>query len=158
MKKALLSFGVIAASAVYAAWVYLTSGRPPALAVAPAQTQTQTQVPAPVQTQPPAVPAPKPKPAGQYIDGTYTGNAADAYYGIVQVKAVVSGGKLTDVQFLQYPNDRSTSIEINSQAMPLLTEEAIRAQSANVDIVSGATDTSTAFIQSLGSALAQAKA
>jgi uncharacterized protein with FMN-binding domain len=99
-----------------------------------------------------------PKPKGQYVDGSYTGIQADAYYGIVQVQAVISGGKLTAVNFLSYPNDRRTSQEINSQAMPMLQQEAIAAQSANVSGVSGASDTSMAFIQSLDSALAKAKA
>lgn len=92
-----------------------------------------------------------------YKNGTYTGNVADAFYGNVQVQAVISGGKLTDVTFLQYPNDRSTSIEINTQAMPYLKQEAIKAQIAQVDIITGATQTSRAFIESLQSALDQAK-
>ncbi len=118
----------------------------------PAQTPTQT--PSPIPT---PVPAPTPKPQGQYVDGTYTGTPGDAYYGIVQIQAVIQNGKLVSVDFLQYPNDRRTSQYINSQAMPLLKSEAIQAQSANVSGVSGATDTSQAFIQSLGDALAQAK-
>ena len=92
-----------------------------------------------------------------YKDGTYTGSVADAYYGNVEVQASVSGGKLTGVNFLQYPSDRSTSRSINSQAMPYLKQEAIAAQSAQVDIISGATLTSHAFVQSLTSALAQAQ-
>lgn len=103
-----------------------------------------------------ATPAPQ-KPSGQYRDGSYTGSVEDAYYGLVQVKAIISGGRLTDVQFLQYPNDNSTSLSINSQAMPILRDEAIQAQSANVDIVSGASDSSPAFSRSLASALSQAK-
>ncbi len=95
---------------------------------------------------------------GQYKDGTYTGSVADAYYGNIQVKATISGGKLTNVTFLQYPNDRGQSVEINQRAMPVLKAEAIQAQSANVDGVSGASDTSAAFNQSLASALAQATA
>ena len=91
-----------------------------------------------------------------YKDGTYTGSVADAYYGNVQVQATISGGKITDVTFLQYPNDNGTSMYINSQAMPLLKQEAIAAQSANVDGVSGASETSPAFQQSLASALNQA--
>lgn len=115
--------------------------------------------PAPVNTTPQPTPtaAPIPKPVGQYKDGTYTGNSADAYYGYVQVKVTISGGKISNVKFLDYPSDRSTSREISSFAIPQLTSEAIAAQNANVDIVSGATDTSLAFRQSLGSALAQAK-
>lgn len=120
----------------------------------PAVEKTLTPTPTPViKTPPPVV-----KPKGQYADGTYTGSGADALYGTIQVKAVVNGGKLTDVIFLQYPNDRRTSIQINQQAMPILREEAIAAQSAQVSGVSGASDTSDAFVQSLGSALAQAKA
>jgi len=93
-----------------------------------------------------------------YKDGQYTGSSSDAFYGFIQVEAVISGGKLTDVKFLQTPNDRDTSVMINSQATPILKQEAIQAQSANISGVSGATDTSQAFIQSLSSALRQAQA
>ena len=110
-------------------------------------------------TTPPSVPVSTPasKPVGQYTDGTYIGSTENAYYGFVQVQAVVQNGTLANVVFLQYPSDRSTSRSINSQAMPLLTQEAIRAQSASVNVVSGATFTSKAFQQSLVSALVQAK-
>ena len=94
---------------------------------------------------------------GAYRNGSYTGSAADAYYGTVQVQATIQGGRLSNVEFLQYPNDRGTSIYINGIAMPQLIQEAITAQSAQVDGVSGATATSQAFAQSLASALAQAK-
>jgi uncharacterized protein with FMN-binding domain len=93
-----------------------------------------------------------------YKDGSYTGSVDDAQWGVVQVKAVIKSGKITDVQFLQYPNDRNRSVYINSIADPQLTSEAIQAQNANVDIVTGATDSSEAFIQSLSDALSQAKA
>lgn len=95
---------------------------------------------------------------GQYRDGTYTGSQADAQWGFVQVKAVISQGKITDVQFLEYPADRSRSRYINYIADPELTSEAISAQSAQVDIISGATDSSEAFMQSLANALSQATA
>ena len=91
-----------------------------------------------------------------YKNGIYTGDVADAFYGNVQVEVTISGGKISDVKFLQYPNDRQTSIEINSQATPMLIQEAIQAQSAQVDGVSGATQTSIAFRQSLQSALSKA--
>jgi len=94
---------------------------------------------------------------GQYRNGTYTGSAADAFYGTVQVAAVVSGGKLTDVKFLKYPNEPGHTSEVSSMAIPQLKKEAIASQSATVDIVSGATQTSQAFQQSLASALSQAK-
>ncbi|HWT40057.1 MAG TPA: FMN-binding protein [Dongiaceae bacterium] len=95
--------------------------------------------------------------SGQYKDGSYTGTEADAFYGYIQVKATISSGRLTDVTFLEYPNDRQNSVEINNYAMPQLKQQAIQVQSAQVDGVSGATDTSQAFIQSLGDALSQAK-
>jgi uncharacterized protein with FMN-binding domain len=94
---------------------------------------------------------------GQYKNGTYTGASSDAFYGYIQVQATISGGKLTDVQFLDFPQDRRDSIEINDSAMPQLKQQAIQAQSAQVDGVSGATDTSQAFMQSLGDALQQAQ-
>jgi uncharacterized protein with FMN-binding domain len=92
-----------------------------------------------------------------YQDGQFTGNVADAFYGNVQVKTTIKNGQIIDVTFLDYPQDRHTSLEINRQAIPILSQEAIVAQSSNVDIVSGATATSQAFIQSLQSALSQAK-
>ena len=92
-----------------------------------------------------------------YKDGTYTGDVADAFYGNVQVKVAIQNKKIADVQFLQYPHDATRSLAINTLAMPNLKQEAIQSQQANIDIISGATDTSKAFIQSVQSALAQAK-
>ena len=94
--------------------------------------------------------------AGQYKDGTYTGPRVDAYYGFVQVQADVQNGQLSNVKFLEFPSDRRTSQRINAVAVPDLTSEAIQAQSANVDIISGATLTSEAFAQSLQVALQSA--
>lgn len=94
--------------------------------------------------------------SGKYKDGSYTGSVDDAVWGNVQVQVVIQNGSIASVQFLQHPHDRNRSIEINNYADPVLCQEAIQAQSANVDIVTGATDTSEAFIQSLVDALAQA--
>lgn len=93
----------------------------------------------------------------KYRDGNYTGSSVDAYYGNVQVMATISGGKISDVQFLDYPQDRNTSVRINSRAMPYLTSEAISIQDSKVNAVSGASFTSAAFRKSLASALSQAK-
>lgn len=98
-----------------------------------------------------------PKATGNYKDGSYTGDVADAYYGNIQVRVTITGGNITAVKFLQYPNDRDQSIEINTRAMPRLESEAIQAQSANVNIVSGATESSHAYILSLQSALTKAQ-
>jgi uncharacterized protein with FMN-binding domain len=95
--------------------------------------------------------------SGAYKNGTYTGAVADAFYGNLQVVAVIQGGQLTDVQFPTYPSDGGHTLQLSKSDLPILKQEAIAAQSANVNIVSGATQTSQAFEQSLASALAQAK-
>ncbi|HVZ11532.1 MAG TPA: FMN-binding protein [Patescibacteria group bacterium] len=111
-------------------------------------------------TPPAASSSAPPSPAavsGKYKDGQYTSEVGDAFYGPLQFRLTVSGGRITDVTFLQTPNDRGTSIEINSQATPILKQETIAAQSATVDVVSGATQTSEAFQQLLKSTLNEAK-
>jgi uncharacterized protein with FMN-binding domain len=128
------------------------SDTPPTNPTAPATNTPASPIPAPKSTPTPTTPA------GQFKDGEYTGDVADAFYGKVQVKAVVANGKLTDVQFLQYPNDRGETAQISTRMMPILKSEVTKAQSANVDIVSGATQSSEAFVKSLQSALNQAKA
>lgn len=117
----------------------------------PAATPAQQQPVAVVQTQPA-------QQSGQYKNGTYTGPSVDVFYGYVQVQAVIQNGQLADVRFLQYPSDRRTSQSINRQAMPILTQEAVQAQSASVNGVSGASATSQGFVQSLENALSQAHA
>jgi uncharacterized protein with FMN-binding domain len=111
----------------------------------------------PQQQQPPQPQQQAPRRSGLYQDGQYAGPVTNAYYGNVQVEAIIQNGKLADVQWLDYPHDRRTSLWINQQATPWLRQEAIQAQSANVNIISGATLTSEAFIQSLQVALNQAK-
>lgn len=96
-------------------------------------------------------------PMMNYKSGTYVGRVEDAFYGSVQVQVTISGGKVSNVTFLQYPNENSTSRFINGQAMPMLTQEALQAQTAQVNIISGASATSQAFQASLADALSQAK-
>ena len=91
-----------------------------------------------------------------YRDGTYTGSSENAYYGRVQVQVTVSNHAIAGIKVLSYPSDRRTSRYINSQALPLLQQEVIAADGANVDTISGATLTSEAYIRSLGTALRQA--
>lgn len=130
---------------------------PPPPTVQTSSSPQPTAVIQPTATPQPVIPTATPKPSSQYKDGSYTGSVADAFYGNIQVQAIISGGKITNVQFLQYPNENGTSMYINQQADPMLAQEAIQTQSANVDIISGATDSSQAFIQSLSNALSQAK-
>jgi len=121
-------------------------------ATAAAPSEALAGTPAPTDTARPA-PSATSAPKGPYTDGEYTGSIANAYWGEVQVKVVIQNGSVSDVQFLDYPHDRRTSVRINNVAVPYLRTEAIQAQTARVHIVSGATLTSEAFIESLGSAL-----
>lgn len=95
--------------------------------------------------------------SAHYKDGEFTGDPVEILWGIVQVKAVIQDGKIADVQFLQVPFDRARSVEISDLAKPLLKSEAIKAQSAQVDLVSSATMTSLGFRETLASALAKAE-
>jgi len=88
--------------------------------------------------------------------GQFTGAVAETMYGPVQVQITISNGKVTDVAALQLPSDRPRSAEISQYAAPILRSEALQAQSAQVDAVSGATYTSQGYEQSLQSALDQA--
>jgi uncharacterized protein with FMN-binding domain len=121
------------------------------------QSASPTQQPTNSSSQPMMQQAPAQKMMGLYKNGTYTGSVQDAFYGNIQVQAVISGGKITDVVFLQYPNDNRTSQFVNSQADPMLKQEAIQVQSAQVDIISGASASSQAFQASLADALSQAR-
>jgi uncharacterized protein with FMN-binding domain len=94
--------------------------------------------------------------AAQYKDGTYPGIVADAFYGKLQTVVTIQGGMITDVTFPQAPSGGHSG-EVSAQALPILKQETIATQSANVNVVSGATQDSQAFQQSLASALAQAK-
>lgn len=131
----------------------------------PTSTPTTVARKSPVYSAPPAntpsttLNTPKSTPqSSPYKNGTFTGQVADAYYGNVQVQLVISSGKIAKVDFLQYPSDNRTSQFINGQAMPMLQQETIQAQSANINAISGASATSQAFYQSLKSALQQAQA
>jgi uncharacterized protein with FMN-binding domain len=89
--------------------------------------------------------------------GTYTGQLVETRYGPVQVELTATGGRVTAITFLAVPVDRPRSRSISTQAEPLLRSEALTAQSAEVNLLSGATYTSEGFAQSLQSALAQAR-
>ncbi len=104
---------------------------------------------------PAATPTAPPVNAGQGVSGTFTGDAIDTAYGTVQIALVVQDGKITDVQELQLPSDRRLSQQISAQAGPMLRTEVLRAQSDNINGVSGASYTSYGFYQSLQSALSK---
>lgn len=85
-----------------------------------------------------------------------TGPAIDTRYGPVQVSIVVQDGVLVDVVALQLPSGDRRDAQINAYAEPLLREMALQAQSANIDVVSGATFTSRGYAESLQAALDEA--
>jgi uncharacterized protein with FMN-binding domain len=86
----------------------------------------------------------------------FLGSAVQTRYGIVQVALVASGAHIASVSFAQLTAFDGRSQEINSQAAPILLQETLAAQNANIDTVSGATYTSDGYEQSLQSALDQA--
>ncbi len=90
--------------------------------------------------------------------GTFTGRREYAYYGYVRVRATVQNGALADVKVLEYPSDNGTSQYINGIALPYLIQEVVSANTWKVDLISGATFTSVAFLRSLQAALQQAGA
>lgn len=102
----------------------------------------------------PAVPTHAPAGAS----GPVTGPVVTTPYGDVQVQVTISGGKIVDVQALQLPSDRRRSQMISQYAGPVLRQEALQAQSASIDLISGATYTSEGYAQSLQAALDQAHA
>lgn len=89
---------------------------------------------------------------------TVTGSVVDTQWGPVQVRIALSGDSITGVDVLQYPSGNPRDDQINASALPILIEETKQADSAQIDMVSGATVTSTGYIQSLQSALDEAGA
>ncbi|MEU7875883.1 FMN-binding protein [Dactylosporangium sp. NPDC049140] len=84
---------------------------------------------------------------------TVNGTTAHTRYGPVQVQVQITGGKITDVTTLQHPSGDRRNEQISSYALPQLRTEALSAQNAHIDTVSGATYTSDGYIESLQAAL-----
>jgi uncharacterized protein with FMN-binding domain len=93
-----------------------------------------------------------------YRDGSYSGPAVSAYYGLIRVRVGIQGGRIASIHVLQYPSDNGTSRYINSLALPYLRTEVIQAQNVFVNMVSGATLSSDAFLRSTYAALRKARA
>ncbi|HEY8318808.1 MAG TPA: FMN-binding protein [Amnibacterium sp.] len=119
------------------------SAPPPAAAPTPAETPTGSSASAPATSA-----------AGP--SGTFSGSTAQTSYGPVQVAIVVKAGRITDVKALQLTNQDGRSVAISAGAAPILRTEALRAQSAKIDTVSGATYTSDGYRTSLQSAIDKA--
>ena len=87
---------------------------------------------------------------------TYDGSVVSTRYGNVQVQITVEGGQVTKSIVLQVPWSNGKDQQINSRAVPTLNAETVQAQSADINMVSGATYTSKGYIESLQAALDQA--
>ncbi|MFD7645242.1 FMN-binding protein [Kitasatospora sp. NPDC059795] len=87
---------------------------------------------------------------------TLTGTAVNTRYGPVQVRVTMDGGAISRIDVIQYPTRDRRDREINTYAVPQLNQEAMAAQNAHIDVVSGATYTSDGYTRSLQSALDQA--
>ncbi len=92
---------------------------------------------------------------GGTANGTVTGSTLQTRFGPVQLQVTFSNGKISDVQALQLPNDRQRSAQISSYVAPILRQEVLQAQSAQIDLISGATYTSYAYEQSVQAILDQ---
>ena len=84
---------------------------------------------------------------------TYSGSVVSTRWGDVQVTVTVTDGKITDVAVPVYPSENHKDQEINAYALPVLRQETLEAQSADIDTVSGATVTSDGYVESLQAAL-----
>jgi uncharacterized protein with FMN-binding domain len=126
----------------------------PAEQPSPAPSETPAAGPTP-QAVAAATPTPTPVPTNRPANGSFTGAVIPTQFGDVQVRVVISAGRITEVSALQMPTDRARSYEITQYVTPVLHDEAIQAQSAHIDVISGATYTSEAYAESLNDALHQ---
>jgi uncharacterized protein with FMN-binding domain len=85
--------------------------------------------------------------------GTFDGRLVQTSQGPVQVSITVADGRMTDIGVLASPSGSGHHEEINSRALPILRDEALQKQSADIDTVSGATATSGGYKQSLQAAI-----
>ncbi len=132
---------------------------PTATATAKATTAPKvaaTTAPAAPAAPAPAAPAPAAPAAPAGVSGTFTGGTAQTAYGPVQVQIVVQNNTITSANAIRYPTGNSHDVAIAQYAVPVLNREAVQAQSAQISMVSGATYTSSGYIQSLQSALSAA--
>jgi len=131
-----------------------------AAALLPKATVPPATAPPPSTTTPATSPAPATSPPTTAAGAVRTvdGDPFDNPYGTVQVQVTLQGRRITNVTPLQMPTDRQRSAEISQQAAPLLLQEVLQAQSAQIDIIGGASYTSQSYAQSLQSALDKAGA
>lgn len=101
--------------------------------------------------------AKSPVPAGMHLeDGDYVSSRHQLMWGDLRIKIFVRGGVITGVQALQFPDHRSQSLYLSGLALPKLESEVIKKQTAQVDTVSSATDTSIVFQDAVADAIVKA--
>ena len=132
---------------------HVASASSSVVASAPPSTPTATPTPSATSTPTAAASAPAAAAPAAAAPKTVNGAVEQTPYGPLQVRITATGKKITAVDVLQSPNDRQRSVEINAQATPILTQEVLKSQSANIDTVSGATYTSDGYRQSVQSAI-----
>ena len=89
---------------------------------------------------------------GQYVDGTYDGEA-DGFGGTIAVEVTVEGGNIVSVTLKEHGETEG----IYEAAEKSVVADIIKTQSAEVDAVSGATNTSNGIMEAVTNALAEAK-
>lgn len=142
---------VLASAATVCGMVLLLSLKPhtaPTLATAGTKSPSM-----PSSSAPTGKPGPSGEPSSPTGSRSVTGDTVQTRWGPVQVRVTIKDGRLTDVTAVDYPQDNPRDQEISGYALPALRREALVAQSADIDMVSGATYTSTGYKQSLQSAL-----
>jgi uncharacterized protein with FMN-binding domain len=159
VKRAILT---LIATVVGVLWLVTFKVTPHARPVAAAPAQpTPSETPSSAPTATPAAaaatptPTPTPVPTNRPANGSFTGADIQTQFGDVQVRITVTGGRITDVSAVQMPTDRARSAEITQYVTPVLRSEVIQAQSARIDVISGATFTSEAYAESVNDAMRQ---
>lgn len=101
--------------------------------------------------------AKSPVPAGAHLeDGDYVSSRHQFMWGDLRIKIFVRGGAITGLQAVQFPDHRSQSLYLSGLAIPKLESEVIKNQTAQVDTVSSATDTSIVFQDAVADAITKA--
>jgi len=131
--------------------IVATASNPPAPETSAAASGTPTE------TAPAPATSAKPAPAAKPQTRTVTGSSVRTRYGNVEVQVVFTGTQITDVVPVQLPDSNGVDQQIDQQVVPILIQETLTAQNANIQAVSGATYTSDGYIRSLQSALDKAK-
>jgi uncharacterized protein with FMN-binding domain len=152
MRRAVPALLATAGGLALLANFHTASGAAHRLTVAPATSPTTTSA----GSGPPRLGTGTPTTSGTGAGSKQIDGPVEAtQFGNVQVRVILNNGRITDSQALQMPFDHQRSLEISQQAAPLLHDEVLQAQNAQINLLSGATYTSDAYQQSLQAALSQ---